>query len=434
MVPAAAASGDLDELGADDILESDDIEPIEAAAAGFKGFEGFEAPPSDPNGFEIAEIDTFEEIVVEGLEAAKVDAVELAPASINVEYTAPSPSTLVGMPSVIAAAAVPAAAIPPGPTTSPIALESTIVDDALPEKTLELCSNDVSKVAAAAAALDASEPQQTEVLKRSDMPATAFAAQPGAAVHAGHAARPFRKAMSGLAIGGIVFAAVAFVGLVGVGGFVASRALSDKAEPVASAATTTTTTGATTEGNPSAAAAAAPTAVEPATAAAATEPASPATLDVSELPSAPVPAAAPRGFTGSASFAPSAVAIAPSAPAPRGKGGSPLAAPGQGSTSSGGVKTTVLPPPGAAPASRAAAGATPLPPPSPPIAVAAPAAAQSSTGIVRVDPNLRAVVVDGAYRRATDGVLTVSCGSHRIKAGMKDQQTVNVPCGGSVSL
>jgi hypothetical protein len=53
---------------------------------------------------------------------------------------------------------------------------------------------------------------------------------------------------------------------------------------------------------------------------------------------------------------------------------------------------------------------------------------------VRVDPSLRAVVVDGGYRRANDGVLILSCGPHRIKAGMKELQTVNVPCGGSVSL
>jgi hypothetical protein len=53
---------------------------------------------------------------------------------------------------------------------------------------------------------------------------------------------------------------------------------------------------------------------------------------------------------------------------------------------------------------------------------------------VRVDPSLRAVVVDGSYRRANDGVVTVSCGPHRIKAGMKEAQSVNVPCGGAVSL
>jgi hypothetical protein len=58
----------------------------------------------------------------------------------------------------------------------------------------------------------------------------------------------------------------------------------------------------------------------------------------------------------------------------------------------------------------------------------------ATTGTVRVDPSLRAVVVDGSFRRPSDGVVVVSCGSHRIKAGMKEQQTVNVPCGGSVSL
>jgi hypothetical protein len=74
-------------------------------------------------------------------------------------------------------------------------------------------------------------------------------------------------------------------------------------------------------------------------------------------------------------------------------------------------------------------------------AAAAPAAAPppkpanvATTGVVQVDPSLRAVIVDGSYRRANDGAVTVSCGSHRVKAGMKEQQTVNVPCGGSVSL
>ena len=41
---------------------------------------------------------------------------------------------------------------------------------------------------------------------------------------------------------------------------------------------------------------------------------------------------------------------------------------------------------------------------------------------------------DGSYRRANDGSVTVSCGSHRVKAGMNDVQSVNVPCGGAVSL
>jgi hypothetical protein len=58
----------------------------------------------------------------------------------------------------------------------------------------------------------------------------------------------------------------------------------------------------------------------------------------------------------------------------------------------------------------------------------------ATTGVVRVDPNLRAVVVDGSFRRPNDGALTVSCGTHRIKVGMKEAQTVNVPCGGAVSL
>lgn len=484
-VPAADASGELDELGADDILECDDIASLEAAAAGIRSFE---APPSEPSGFEVGEVGAFDEVEVEGVEAA--------PPSLEVDYTAPSPSTLVG--------------IPAAPSTSPLPLESIIVDDAFPEKTLELRGNAMSKVAAAAATLDASEPQQTEVLVRSAMPAALQTASSG--VHTGgqlgqtppptsihtpssalvaaapawpngpngpntqarrpgsiapveldvaglpramapsvpahapvanayaHAARPVKKGMSGLAIGGIVFAAVAFVGLVGAGGFAASRAFSDKPEAVAVASSDQVAAGEAANG----ASAASPTPSETQGGAAPSEPASgPATLDVSALPSAPAPGSAPRGFTGSGSFtttgssfgSPAPAVAGGSAPAPRANHGSALAAPGQGPTSSG-IKTTALPPPGAAaPAPVGAGGSTLLPPPvAAPARAPAPAAVQPTTGVVRVDPNLRAVVVDGSYRRASDGVVTLSCGTHRVKAGMKEPQTVNVPCGGSVSL
>jgi hypothetical protein len=511
-VPAAEASGDLDELSADDILESDDIEPFEAAAAGIKSFE---APAAEPSGFEVAELDTFDEVEVEGLAAPVVPApvaaapvaaapivaapsADLAPASLKLDYTAPSPSTLVGMPAA--------------PVTSPLPLESIIVDDAFPEKTLELRGNHLSDVAAAAAALDANEPQQTEVLKRSDMPAAltmptllggiqaphtppppsvglaaaapawpqaqgaphvqpamqrpssiapvavdvaalprpsmpslpAHAHVPVARLHAAHGAPPAKSGLSGAAIGGIVFAAVALIGLVGVGGFAASRALSDKTDsasvaPVPAPAQGTGGIAAASPGSP----AAQPPEPAPAAAAVAapTDPSAPATLDVSALPSAPVPGSAPRGFTGSGSFTPPSTAAATgvAAAAPAAAPAAPSPAPAargtaQGTTASG-IKTTALPAPGTAAAAPAAAGSTPLPPPAAaPAAAPVAAAAQSSTGIVRVDPNLRAVVVDGSYRRAVDGVLTVSCGTHRIKAGMKEQQTINVPCGGSVTL
>lgn len=412
-VPVAEASGDLDELGADDILESDDIDSLEAAAAGITSFE---APPSEPSGFEVGELGAFDEVEVEGL--------------------------------------VPA--IPAAPATSPLPLESMMTDDAFPERTLEIRRDEMSSVAAAAAALDAREPQQTEVLKRSDMPfpaaapawpshpqgASGHARRPGSiapvaldvaaapratmpsfSAHApgtslpAHAARHEKKGLSGLAIGGIVLAAVAFVGLVGIGGFTASRALSDKPEAVSIAPSHATageaaTSAARAAGAPGEPRGSAASALPSDPAAPATLP-GPATLDVSALPSVPAPVAAPRAFTGS------------------GSGGSAHAAPGHGSTASG-IRTTALPPPGAAPAPT---GPTALPPPvAAPAAAPAPAPVQSTTGIVRVDPTLRAVVVDGAYRRASDGVVTVSCGTHRIKAGMKEAQTVNVPCGGSVSL
>lgn len=514
-LPAPEPSGDLDELSADDILESDDIEPFEAAAAGIVSFE---APKAEPSGFEVGEVGGFDEgeIHVEGLavsppepapahavaavsalpvpavvtvDAPKVDApaasvnvdapkVDVPAASMKVDYAAPAPATLIGVPAA--------------PVTSPMPLESVIVrddanDDAPDDshvKTLEIRGNDMSKVAAAAAALDPNEPQHTEVIKRSDMPpalhvqtmvggmqavhsppptsAYTPSLDPSARAHAqrsssidpmaldvaargpmasspAHApmpaaavayAAPAKKPMTGLAIGGLALAAVALIGLVGIGGFAASRALADKSAPDSPA-----TAEAAAEGKTSAAPAAAapvPAAVaEPAAepSVGATNPAPPATLDVSALPAAPVPGATPRGVSGS-SVAPSTGERSGSgATAPRAAAGSPSPATGRSSTSSG-IKTTALPPPGAAPTG----GSTPLPPPAAAAPAPARAASQSRTGIVRVEPNLRAVVVDGSYRRATNGVLVVSCGVHRIKAGMGETKTVKVPCGGAVSL
>lgn len=476
-VPDADASGALEELGADDILESDDIDALEAAAAGLATFEAAPAPPS---GFEVAELESFDDVEVEGLAARTPEAApaaapapaapapvvaapattEAAPVPTKVESTSPGPTTLLG--------------VPPPPNTSPLPLEASVIVSEPPvERTLELRGNDIANVAAAAANLDA-QPEQTEVLVRSAMPP---ALQYGATVPAHSPAPPYAQArphtqrqpvhgrpgsiapvaldvaelprparvpsipaisapthmpsravapkrgISGLAIGGLVFAAVALVGLVGVGGYAATRALSDKADKAetASVAPSETTTAA---GHAPAAAPEATPAADPAAAS------SPVTspIDVASLPSAPVPAAAPRGFTSSGSFAapatatpPPVVAAARAAPANRSSGvsGGVLPAPGSGSkavTASG------------------PAGAPLPPPPSAPAAAPAPAAPAPTTGTVRVDPNLRAVVVDGSYHRASDGVLTVSCGTHRIKAGMREQQTVHVPCGGSVSL
>jgi hypothetical protein len=484
-VPDADASGALEELSADDILESDDIDALEAAAADISSFE---APPPPSSGFEVGELGSFDDVEVEGLAAratepapASVPApnavitniaaaylpapapvvaapatIEAAPVSMKVEYTSPHPTTLVGVPAA--------------PNTSPLPLEeSVIVSEPPVERTLEIRGNDMAKVAAAAAKLDA-QPEQTEVLVRSAMPpALQHGAMPhshspahaqGQPVHGRPSSiapvaldvtelpRPARmpsvpaisapihmpsravapkRGTSGLAIGAIVFAAVALVGLVGVGGYTASRALSDKAETASVA--------------PSEPAAAAQAGAAPeATPAAEPAAAGSSPIDVSSLPSAPVPGAAPRGFTGSGSFVAPATPTPPPvvAASPAAAAAPAAAAPAGPANRSSGVSGGALPAPGSgSKAVTSTAAGAPLPPPaSAPAAAPAPAAPAvvSTTGTVRVDPNLRAVVVDGSYRRPNDGVLTVSCGTHRIKAGMKEQQTVHVPCGGSVSL
>ncbi len=490
--PKADASGQLEELSADDILETDDIDDIdalEAAAAGFASFEVDATPAAvpapEPSGFEVGEVGAFDEVEVEGIamratepapEPARIGAVAvIAPAVKAVEAAAlaatvfePAPitarvpnhhaSTLVGMPAA--------------PVTSPLPLEereeSVIISELAPqvagaakaalaatavERTLEIRGNDMAKVAAAAAQLTDladSEPQQTEVLVRSamppalqrkvnarpssiapvaldarqraPMPVIAPMARVPAPVHmhmhrAAAVERP-SGGLSGLAIGGMAAAALLLVSLVGIGGYAASRTLS-KTDAVEA---TTETTSAAGESSPSQAPAA--PAAEPTGAAS-------SPIDVSSLPSAPTPGAAPRGFTGKGSFAvtppPASPAIAApvaaapaAAPVARSSGGA-LAAPGGNRSSSG---------------ERAPVGAPLPPPPSAPAVAAAPVAAApaATTGVVRVDPNLRAVVVDGSFRRVNDGAVTVSCGSHKVKAGMKEAQTVNVPCGGAVSL
>ena len=487
--PKADASGQLEELSADDILETDDIDALEAAAAGFASFEVDATPAAvpapEPSGFEVGEVGAFDEVEVEGIamratepapEPARIGAVAvIAPAVKAVEAAAlaatvfePAPitarvpnhhaSTLVGMPAA--------------PVTSPLPLEereeSVIISELAPqvagaakaalaatavERTLEIRGNDMAKVAAAAAQLTDladSEPQQTEVLVRSamppalqrkvnarpssiapvaldarqraPMPVIAPMARVPAPVHmhmhrAAAVARP-SGGLSGLAIGGMAAAALLLVSLVGIGGYAASRTLS-KTDAVEA---TTETTSAAGESSPSQAPAA--PAAEPTGAAS-------SPIDVSSLPSAPTPGAAPRGFTGKGSFAVTSppaspaiaapVAAAPAAaPVARSSGGA-LAAPGGNRSSSG---------------ERAPVGAPLPPPPSAPAVAAAPVAAApaATTGVVRVDPNLRAVVVDGSFRRVNDGAVTVSCGSHKVKAGMKEAQTVNVPCGGAVSL
>ena len=496
--PRADATGQLEELSADDILESDDIDSLEAAAAGFTSFE-------------VGEVDGFDEVQVEGAAsplpapapiAAPIGAAAVLAPVVNAPVVtapvmnapvvtapmaaAPLPTTLMGMPAAPATSPLPldtqseddgddaeqGEEKKPVTARTPATMQSAIAQPAaapVVEKTLEIRGNDMAKVAAAAAKLG-SEPEQTEVLVRSAMPASlqnVRAAQPASgpmpaagrphgrpssvapvaldvsrppmpvippmarvpSVHVpsrGRADAP--RGLSGLAIGGIAAAALVLVSLVGIGGYAASRTLSAKTDAVEG----TSETSAASESTTTAAGVTAPAVAAPAVAAdppgAASSP-----IDVSSLPSAPVPGSAPRGFTGKGSFsvtpppvvvpaappvavaaAPAAPAAAPAAPAARSNGGA-LAAPG----------------------GRGAPAGAPLPPPpSAPAVAAAPAAPApaSTTGVVHVDPNLRAVQVDGNFRHANDGSVVVSCGQHRIKAGMRDAQVVNVPCGGAVSL
>lgn len=516
-VPQADASGQLEELSGDDILESDDIDALEAAAAGYASFEveaaepyvapqPVAAPAPEPSGFEVGDVGAFDEVEVEGIAtraaqpaaapapigvvaviAPVVKAVEPAPAPAPVVATKPMPSTLKGMPSAPVTSPLPldqhagddeeesVVISEPAPTTArtPIVAQPAVAP-AVVERTLEIRGNDMAKVAAAAAKLG-SEPEQTEVLVRSAMPAalqtvrgiqsasghTPAARQPSplqasngrpssvapvaldvsrsrmpaippmARVPSvqmparGTPARPL-AGLSGLAIGGMAAAAILLVSLVGIGGYAASRTLSAKTDTVeatpsdTSAAGEAATTAAAGVGAPSEAPS--PAAGDPPGAAS-------SPIDVSSLPSAPVPGAAPHGFTGKGSFAvtppplpvavPAApvaaapVAAAPAAPVARSSGGA-LAAPGGGRS--------------------APAGAPLPPPPSAPAAAPVAAAPAATTGVVHVDPNLRAVQVDGSYRHANDGIVVVSCGTHRIKVGMKEPQTVNIPCGGAVTL
>jgi len=515
-VPQADASGQLEELSGDDILESDDIDALEAAAAGFSSFEveaaepyvapqPVAAPAPEPSGFEVGDVGAFDEVEIEGsamratqpaadpapigavaVIAPVVKVVETAPVPAPTLATKPMPSTLMGMPAAPVTSPLPledkdeesVVISEPAPVTArtPFAAQPVVAQPVV-EKTLEIRGNDMAKVAEAAAKL-ASEPEQTQVLVRSAMPAALqttrgmhpasgrtpaapqahvangrpssvapvaldvsralmpaippMARVPSVQMPVRSAARP-AAGLSGLAIGGMAAAAILLVSLVGIGGYAASRTLSAKTDAVEATSTDTAGEAAT--------AAAAGVAPNEAPSPAAGDPpgAASSPIDVSSLPSAPVPGAAPRGFTGKGSFAvtppplpvavvappavapaapaaaPAAPAAAPAAPVARSNGGA-LAAPGGGRS--------------------APAGAPLPPPPSAPAVAAAPVAAApvATTGVVHVDPNLRAVQVDGTFRHANDGSVVVSCGTHRIKAGMKATETVNVPCGGAVSL
>ena len=478
------------ELDADDILESSDIDSLEVAAAGIASFAAPHAEPA-PSGFEIGEVEAFVEVAVEGtvhVTAPVPVSVSVsvpvtvpvpvhAPVSMRVDYTSPAQSTLIGMPAA--------------PITSPLPLEESVAAPPVADHTQEMKGDTLAKVAQQASFLDGDIPEETQVIEqqaeqqastqvlvRSQMPLaiqgalrgapsrgrqshtppptsvhTPLAATAAAWPNGRHAPGPASRApvaaslapvavdprvrpamasvpavaapprpvkSNGLLIGGLVFAAAALIGVVGVGGYLASRTLSDKAEAITTAPAPVAAAPAAPVADPVAAAepVVSPVAASPAAAA----PVAAAGIDGSALPSAPAKGAsvpAPRSVTAPTGGAAATHAVTISAPPPAGRAGAPL------------------PPPGAVaatpPAATGGAAALPPPPSKPAPAAAAPAAA-STTGSVNVDPKLRAVVVDGAFRRVNDGVLTLTCGAHRIKVGMNDPQTVNVPCGGSVSL
>lgn len=126
-------------------------------------------------------------------------------------------------------------------------------------------------------------------------------------------------------------------------------------------------------------------------------------FSASSLPSAPTDV-----MPSSASPTPARVASTP-APATR-PASSPAARPAKA--------PAVAPPPAAEPA---------------PAPVAAAPAPRPTTGTIQVPGGLMTVMVDSDYRRVQGGTIVVSCGRHRVNAG-RGTQSVDVPCGGSVSM
>lgn len=134
----------------------------------------------------------------------------------------------------------------------------------------------------------------------------------------------------------------------------------------------------------------------------------PSLRDSETKPSAAALAAAPRSK-------PAAASAIVAAPSPKGNVHPPVAHP-------------------PAPARPSAAPAAPAPEPA---RVSAPAPAPkpaATTGVVLVPDSMMTVTVDGEYRRVQGGRVVVSCGRHKITAGVKGTQIVDVPCGGSLAL
>jgi hypothetical protein len=58
----------------------------------------------------------------------------------------------------------------------------------------------------------------------------------------------------------------------------------------------------------------------------------------------------------------------------------------------------------------------------------------SRTGIIRVSPEIRGMLIDGRPQRIANGALFVTCGPHRVKLPNQAAHMMNVPCGRTVAL
>ena len=490
------ASSEL-ELGMDDILEVAELNDFSNPS-----IEGAAAEPA-PASIEVTPVSVEPEPEPEQEQVVAAPAPAPAPApiakaaQITRESPAqqPPPKTLMGLPPAKAEPA--ASAAPPAPNTSPIPLADLADDDRVADKTVEIRKDAVAK-AAEHLADEYEGIGHTEVMVRTPELANAKSStqrsttQPSAVhtpsqalnvtapvgqrpswqPHPAAGTQPIRRqasiapvaldaahrsmapsipavsapaqqrGMSAGLIAGLVFGAVALIGLVGAGGFAASRALSkdnttaaSEETPLSAPGISTTTAATSTPANaaPNVAAPAAPAEESAPTTASSPAP-STAGVDVSSLPSAaPKGVTAPAHTTASSPAAAAHTTTTTASSSKTTKAVAPEKTPGPAQTTASKVDPNApLPPPNAAnanaplPPPNAAPAAAPLAPPAAP-------AQHSSLGTVRVDPNLRVVQVDGAFRRAQDGAVTVSCGPHRIKAGMSER-TIDVPCGGAVSF
>jgi hypothetical protein len=66
-----------------------------------------------------------------------------------------------------------------------------------------------------------------------------------------------------------------------------------------------------------------------------------------------------------------------------------------------------------------------------PHAATRPAAPQLTTGLVRVPPSVRGMLIDGAPTRVERGAIVVACGPHTAKTGFAPSRRIDVPCGGT---